>query len=110
MPEDHTGRFISEAVDELLDLSVISAFSERVGGASPYDPKMVLKLLLDVCSVGATSPRETERRCQADVPFRLLSASPARITGRSPGSDAVTSSLSKACSSRYWPSGPRQAW
>ena len=77
LPTDHTARFISEAVDEMLDLSSVYASYERSDGAPPYDPKMMLKLLLYAYSTGVTSSREMERRCQVDVAFRWLSANTA---------------------------------
>jgi transposase len=77
LPKDHTARFISEAVDEMLDLTSVYASYERSDGAPPYDPKMMLKLLLYAYSTGVTSSREMERRCQVDVAFRWLSANAA---------------------------------
>jgi transposase len=77
LPNDHTARFISEAVDEMLDLSSVYASYERSDGAPPYDPKMMLKLLLYAYSTGVTSSREMERRCQVDVAFRWLSGNTA---------------------------------
>lgn len=77
LPEDHTARFVSEAVDELLDLSAIYASYDVASGAPPYDPHMMLKLLLYGYSIGVTSSREIERRCATDVAFRWLSANAA---------------------------------
>jgi transposase len=77
LPKDHTARFISEAVDEMLDLSSVYASYERSDGAPPYDPLMMLKLLLYAYSTGVTSSREMERRCAVDVAFRWLTANAA---------------------------------
>lgn len=77
LPRAHTVRFISEAVDEMLNLASVYASYERSDGAPPYDPKMMLKLLLYAYSTGVTSSREMERRCQIDVAFRWLSANTA---------------------------------
>jgi transposase len=77
LPEDHEARFISEVVEDLLDLSVIYDSYEKTDGAPPYDPKMMLKLLLFAYSTGVTSSREMERRCHVDVAFRWLSANAA---------------------------------
>ena len=49
----------------------------EASGAPPYDPTMMLKLLLFAYSTGVTSSREMERRCQVDVAFRWLSANAA---------------------------------
>ena len=74
VPQDHTARFVGEVVDELLDLSVIYDSYVEASGAPPYDPSMLLKLLLYSYSTGVTSSREVERRCHVDVAFRWLAA------------------------------------
>ena len=77
LPENHEARFISDVVEDMLDLSVIyDSYTEAVG-APPYDPKMMCKLLLFAYSTGVTSSREMERRCHVDVAFRWLSANAA---------------------------------
>lgn len=77
LPEGHPARFVDEAVEHLLDLSAIYASYEEASGAPPYDPRMMLKLLLWGYSSGVTSSREMERRCGTDVAFRFLSANQA---------------------------------
>ena len=77
LPEEHTARFIAEVVDEMVDLSSIYDSYVEASGAPPYDPTMMLKLLLYAYSTGVTSSREMERRCQIDVAFRWLSANAA---------------------------------
>jgi len=77
LPEDHEARFISEVVDNLLDLSPIYDSYEKADGAPPYDPAMMLKLLLFAYSTGVTSSREMERCCHVNVAFRWLAANAA---------------------------------
>ena len=77
LPENHEARFISDVVDNLLDLSVIYDSYVRADGYPPYDPSMMLKLLLFAYSTGVTSSREMERRCHVDVAFRWLAANAA---------------------------------
>jgi transposase len=77
LPDDHTARFVAETVNELLDLTPIYASYREASGAPPFDPKMMLKLLLYGYSAGVTSSREMERRCHTDVAFRWLSANSA---------------------------------
>jgi len=74
LPQDHPARFVGEAVDHLLDLSLIYASYDSAEGAPPYDPAMMLKVLLWGYSSGVTSAREMERRCVTDVAFRFLTA------------------------------------
>ena len=100
LPEDHEARFISEAVEDLLDLSVIYGSYATVDGAPPYDPRMMLKLLLYSYSIGVTSSREMERRCVTDVAFRFLSATaPSPRTGISAAVVEATG-LSKSSASQ----------
>lgn len=77
LPADHTARFVSEIVDESLDLTSIYVSYANATGAPPFDPRMMLKLLLYAYSTGVTSSREVERRCHVDVAFRWLSANTA---------------------------------
>lgn len=74
LPEDDEARFISEVVEELLDLDVIYHSYQSSDGAPPYDPKMMLKILIYGYSTGVTSSREMEKRCIKDVAFRFLTA------------------------------------
>lgn len=77
LEEDDEARFISEVVEDLLDLSPIYASYASVSGAPPYDPRMMLKLLLFAYATGVTSSRELERRCKRDIAFRWLSGNQA---------------------------------
>jgi transposase len=77
LPEDHEARFISDVVENLLDLSVIYDSYQRADGYPPYDPSMMLKLLLFAYSTGVTSSREMERCCHVNVAFRWLAANAA---------------------------------
>jgi transposase len=74
LPVDHVARFVSEVVDEMLDLEPVYRAYKKADGAPPYDPRMMLKLLLYGYSTGVTSSREIERRCSVDVAFRWLAA------------------------------------
>jgi transposase len=77
LPEDHEARFISDVVENLLDLSVIYDSYVKADGYPPYDPSMMLKLLLFAYSTGVTSSREMERCCHVNVAFRWLAANAA---------------------------------
>jgi transposase len=77
LPGDHEARFVSEVVEELLDLSPIYSSYASASGAPPYDPRMMLKLLLYAYATGVTSSREIECRCQTDVAFHWLTANTA---------------------------------
>lgn len=77
LPEDDEARFMSEVVEDLLDLSPVYASYASASGAPPYDPRMMLKLLLFGYATGVTSSREIERRCRRDIAFRWLAGNEA---------------------------------
>ena len=74
LPEDHLGYFISDVVDQ-LDLSEVTARyeGERRGGP-PYNPKMMVKVLLYAYCVGVPSSRRIASRLNEDIAFRVLAA------------------------------------
>src|SRR5215210_6308565 len=74
LPADHLARFVSDLVEEALDLGPFVGAHREARGAPPYDPRLMLKLIVYGYSTGVTSSRAIERRCQTDVAFRFLSA------------------------------------
>jgi transposase len=77
LPEDHLAHFVSELVDEVLDLSPFLASYTEVRGYPPYHPRLMLKILLYGYTTGVRSSRRIELRCRDDVAFRFLSANAA---------------------------------
>ncbi len=74
LPEDHLARFINEVVDE-LDLSAIFREYEGDGrGNPPYNPAMMIRVLIYAYSTGVFSSRKIERKLYEDVAFRYLAA------------------------------------
>ena len=71
---EHLARFIAELVDEHLDLSRIHAAYTEVRGGPPYDPRLMVRILLYGYTTGVRSSRVIERKCVDDVPFRWLAA------------------------------------
>jgi transposase len=75
LPTGHLAHFISELVDESLDLSAITKVYEREErGYPPYHPVMMTKVLLYAYSMGMPSSRKIERCLLEDVGFRMLAA------------------------------------
>jgi len=74
LPEDHLARFLDEVVETVLDLSAIYAAYEEARGGPPYDPRLMLKVLLYGYATGVRSSRRLERHCLEDVAFRFLAA------------------------------------
>src|SRR3954465_12189911 len=70
----HLAWFVIDAV-EGMDLEAFYA-AYRVDGRSrpPYDPAMMVGLLLYACARGIRSSRVIERACEEDVAFRVLAA------------------------------------
>ena len=74
LPPRHLAWFVIDAVAE-MDLEAFYA-AYRVDGRSrpPYDPAMMVALLLYAYARGIRSSRVIERACDEDVAFRVLAA------------------------------------
>ena len=72
--EDHVARFVSELVEDVFDLDVFYAVYTEKRGFPPYDPRLMVKLLLYGYTTGVRSSRAIEKRCAEDVAFRFLAA------------------------------------
>src|ERR671934_391481 len=74
LPANHLAWFVIDAVGE-MDLDAFYA-AYRVDGRSrpPYDPMMMVALLLYAYARGIRSSRVIERACEEDVAFRVLAA------------------------------------
>ena len=75
LPEGHLASFISDVVDQ-LDLREIFISYENGGGrgAPPYNPTMILKLLMYGYCTGKPSSRKIEKATWEIVAYRVLSA------------------------------------
>src|SRR5680860_682683 len=71
---DHPARWVDDLVEHGLDLSAVYANYTEVRGAPPYEPRLMLKILIYGYSHGVTSSRALERRCHDDIAFRFLTA------------------------------------
>ena len=74
LPEDHLVWTVLGAV-EVMDLSRFND-SYRLGGVgrAPYDPQMLVALLLYAYARGNRSSRGIERACQEDVAFKVITS------------------------------------
>ena len=74
LPEGHLAHHVSDLVDG-LDLT---AFYTRYEGdgrrKSPYEPRMMLKVLIYGYATGVVSSRGLARKLEEDVAFRVLAA------------------------------------
>ena len=73
LPPDHLAYFISDIVDQ-LDLSEITARYGEERGGPPYNPRMMVKVLLYGYCTGVASSRRIANRLQEDIAFRVLAA------------------------------------
>jgi transposase len=74
LPDGHLARFVADLVGEALDLSAVYADYTEVRGYPPYDPRLMLRLLIYGYMTGVRSSRAIERKCVDDVGFRWLAA------------------------------------
>src|ERR1700736_82472 len=74
LPEDHLAYFVSDAIDA-LDLQAFHARYEGDGRRrQPYDPRMMVKILIYGYASGVFSSRKMARKLHEDVAFRMLCA------------------------------------
>ena len=71
VPDGHLAQFVSDLVDEALDLSAIYAGYEEERGFPPYDPRLMVKLLIYGYATGIPSSRKLEERTHSDVAVRM---------------------------------------
>lgn len=74
LPEGHLAYFISEVIDE-LDVQAFYARYEGDGRRNaPYEPRMMLKVLVYAYASGVFSSRQIAKKLEEDVAFRVLAA------------------------------------
>jgi len=75
VPEGDLAHFVSDLVETgALDLSAIYAAYEDERGYPPYDPRLMVKLLIYGYANGVVSSRKLERATYRDVAVRMLCA------------------------------------
>src|SRR3970282_60993 len=74
VPEDHLSRFVVSLVRESLDLKAIYAAYAGEKGQPPYDPAMMVALLLYSYAVGIYSSRRIARACAERTDFLMMVA------------------------------------
>jgi transposase/IS5 family transposase len=74
VPDGHLARYVSDVVDDILDLSAIENTYDEERGYPPYHPAMMVKLLLYAYCTGTYSSRRIAAKLQDSVAFRYLAA------------------------------------
>jgi transposase len=74
LPEEHLAYYISDVIDS-LDLGAFHARYEGGGARNqPFDPAMMVKVLVYGYATGVFSSRKIARKLHEDVAFRVLAA------------------------------------
>lgn len=73
LPKGHKAYFILDIVGQLDLSSIYGSYDGSQGGQPPYDPRMMIGLLLYAYCEGITSSRKIERATYDSVAFRVLS-------------------------------------
>ena len=74
LPEDHLAYFISDLVDQLGLSEITDCYDGERRGGPPYNPRMMVKVLLYAYCVGVPSSRRIAARLHEDIAFRVLAA------------------------------------
>jgi transposase len=74
LPEGHPAWFVIDAVKEMNLDAFYEGYSEDGSGNVPYDPELMVTLLLYAYTQGIRSSRMIETKCQQDVAFRIVAA------------------------------------
>lgn len=72
VPEGDLAHFVADLVEGPLDLSAIYASYESERGFPPYDPRLMVKLLIYGYATGVCSSRKLEAATHRDVAVRML--------------------------------------
>lgn len=72
LPEDHVIFFVDDAVDS-IDLSAVYESYSDLRGQPPYEPRMMVKVVIYGYMTGTRSSRRLEKALHEDVGFRVLS-------------------------------------
>ncbi|MCE9636266.1 MAG: IS1182 family transposase [Planctomycetes bacterium] len=72
VPSGHLVHFVRKVATEDLNLSTIYARYDNAKGQPPYDPRLMVALLLYACCRGIVSSRKIEIACEERLDFRAL--------------------------------------
>jgi len=74
LPADHLAYFVADLVEDLDLKPILNAYGDLTRGTVPYDPRMLVAVLLYAYAVGVPSSRQIARRLHEDIAFRVLAA------------------------------------
>jgi transposase len=74
LPEDHLAWFVLDAVQQMELSSFYKKYREDGWGGSPYEPSMMVGLLVFAYCEGKRSSRKIEMLCERDVAYKVITA------------------------------------
>jgi transposase len=74
LPADHLAYFVADLVEDLDLQPILNTYGDLTRGTVPYDPRMLVAVLLYAYAVGVPSSRQIARRLHEDIAFRVLAA------------------------------------
>ncbi len=74
LPKGHLARFVAEIVEDLDLKAIVGVYEREERGQPPYNPTMMVKVLVYAYCVGLPSSRRIERGLVEDVALRYLAA------------------------------------
>jgi len=74
LPADHLAYFVADVVEELDLQPILNTYGDLTRGTVPYDPRMLVAVLLYAYAVGLPASRQIARRLHEDIAFRVLAA------------------------------------
>jgi transposase len=72
LPEGHLALFIDDVVEDLNLDAFFARYANDGRGCVPYDPRMMVRIILYGYAIGVTSSRKLEKRTVEDIAFRYL--------------------------------------
>jgi transposase len=74
LPADHLAYFVADVVVELDLQPILNTYGDLTRGTAPYDPRMLVAVLLYAYAVGVPASRQIARKLHEDIAFRVLAA------------------------------------
>jgi transposase len=74
LPAAHLAYVVADLVEDLDLKPILNASGDLTRGTVPYDPRMLVAVLLYGYAVGVPSSRQIARRLHEDIAFRVLAA------------------------------------
>ena len=74
LPADHLASFVADLVEDLDLKPILTTYGGVMRGTVPYDPRMLVAVLLYAYAVGVPGSRQIARKLHEDIAFRFLVA------------------------------------